>query len=304
MLHDLDTGFLAQTLKPAFQALGHNCTVLQTMNTYLEPNPTHIDHLLSTVDDTKPLIEIFKETDLFIIRTITDTTLRLSGVIPFISPHNTIWRVHGSELRERNIPYTLRTWRINLHNKEPLLVGHSDPSLFPLYRQNTITCIERPCAFDTFPRKRTNKQQPFALTTPTNFARKGTQPLIDNWKSHIPLQVLHGASRKEVLQTKARASYLIDNTDPPPNAGFYGMNSVEAWFYKIPVFSKYYPMDEVTVPNISKLIINSDNSNVQHNIEQYSPDNKQLNYARNFALSTHDPLTIAKQYTLLLSYIQ
>ena len=36
MMHDLDTGFLAATLKPAFEKLGHDCVVMQTLKTYLE----------------------------------------------------------------------------------------------------------------------------------------------------------------------------------------------------------------------------------------------------------------------------
>jgi len=304
MLHDLDTGFLAATLKPAFQALGHNCTVLQTLTTYLEEPATHIDHQLNQMNDEEilSLKEIYKDTDLFIIRSISDLTLRLSGILPFINTHNTIFKVHGSELRERNVPYSLRTWRINWCNKEPLLVGPRDPSLFPLYRKNTITHIERPCAFNTFPKKKQNKEHPFALTTPTNIERKGTQSLLDTWKSAIPLQVLHGASRREVLKLKSQASFYIDNIGSYKH-GPYGMNSVEAFFFKIPVFSTYNPIDTAICPQLPSLIHNTNKDSIQKDIESYTIDRKQLNFAYSYALSTHNPLTIASQYIALHHYL-
>lgn len=304
MLHDLDTGFLAATLKPAFQTLGHTCTVLQTITTYLEEPATHIDHLLSTfsTEDIKQLIPIYKDTDLFIIRSVTDITLRLSGILPFLNKNNTIFKVHGSELRERNVPYSLRTWRINWHNKEPLLIGPRDPSLFPLYKQNTITHIERPCAFDTFPRKNQNRETPFALTTPTNIARKGTQSLIDTWKSKIPLQVIHGVSRKEALHTKAQASYYIDNIGAYKH-GPYGMNSVEAWFYKIPVFSNYNPIDEAIEPHLKDLITHSTINNIQQNIEHWHFSKHYYDRVKKYAITTHNPLSIAQQYIHTSSYI-
>ena len=296
MLHDLDTGFLAATLKPTFEALGHTCTVLQTLETYLEEGSTHIDILLKDLEDASSLRPIFKDTDLFFLRTVSDTTLKLTGVLPYITPHNIMFKIHGSELRERNVPYTLKTWRINWHNKEPLLCGPRDPSLFPLYRENTITHIERPCAFDTFPKRRRNKKQPFALTTPTNIERKGTQSLLDNWKSGIPLRVVHGVSRREVLKWKSQASYYIDTIGNPTHAGPYGMNSVEAWFYKIPVFSTYSPIDMVIEPLLPSLIHHVKENTVRNRIEDYIENKKQLNEARTYALHTHDPMTIAQQY--------
>ena len=304
MFHDLDTGFLSATLKPAFQALGHTCTVIQTLTTYLEEPATHIDYQLNTMTDEAiaQLTTIYKETDLFIIRSVTDLTLRLSGILPYLNKHNTIFKVHGSELRERNVPYSLRTWRINWHNKEPLLCGPRDPSLFPLYHKNTITHIERPCAFDTFPRKNTNKEQPFALTSPTNIERKGTQSLIDNWKSHIPLQVLHGVSRIEALKMKAQASYYIDNIGSYKH-GPYGMNSVEAWFYKIPVFSNYNPIDEVIVPELSELVYNTKDSNMWMHLEDLVHRPERLNHAYKYALHTHSPHTIALQYIGIYNHI-
>ena len=304
MLHDLDTGFLAATLKPAFQAQGHTCTVIQTITTYLEEPATHIDYQLNQMTDEQILAlkDIYKETDLFIIRSVTDLTLRLSGILPYINQHNTLFKVHGSELRERNVPYSLRTWRINWHNKEPLVVAPRDSSLVPLYRKNTITHIERPCAFNTFPKKRTNKEQPFALTTPTNIERKGTQSLLDTWKSTIPLQVLHGAPRTEVLKLKSQASFYIDNIGSYKH-GPYGMNSVEAFFFKIPVFSTYNPIDTAVCPQLPSLIHNTTNNTIQEDIESYTIDRKQLNYAYSYALSMHNPLTIASQYIALYHYI-
>jgi len=297
MLHDLDTGFLAATLKPAFEQLGHKCTVLQTLITHLEGDPTHIDHLMceKSNEEIHALKQVFKDTDLFILRTLSDVTLKYSGVLPYVTKDNTIWRVHGSELRERNVPYTLKTWRINWYNKEPVIVGPRDPSLIPLYRGNVITQIERPCAFDTFPKRRRNKKEPFALTTPTNLERKGTQKLIDNWKSEIPLQVIHGVSRQEALKYKSQASYYIDNIGSYKH-GPYGMNSVEAWYYRIPVFSNYSYIDEAIVPELPDMIQWVDRIFLKSELDLYILDNKQLNYARKYALHTHDPIRIAKQY--------
>ncbi len=300
MFHDLDTGFLAATLKPAFEALGHTCTVIQTMTTYLDPESTHVDHLLNSMtnEQIRALTKIYKETDMFLIRSVSDLTLRLSGILPFLTRDNTIYRVHGSELRERNVPYSLRTWRINWHNKEPIVVGPKDPSLIPLYRQNTITDIERPRAFNTFPRRRRNTKQPFAVHTSTNLEKKGTNLLIDAWKSKIPLQVVHGVSLQESLRLKSQASYCIDNIGDYQH-GSYHMTSVEAWFYKIPVFARYELLDEVLVPSLKDMIVSSSIDTVQQNIQQYVPDPKQLSHARSFALRTHDSLTIAQQYVSL-----
>jgi hypothetical protein len=301
MLHDLDTGFLAATLKPAFEKLGHKCTVIQTLSTYLEGEPTHIDHMMSTMsnDEIHALKDIFKNTDLFIIRSITDFTLKHSDVLDYTTPHNTVFKVHGSELRERGVPYTMKTWRMNWYNKEPVVCGPRDPSLIPLYRENTITHIERPCAFDTFPKRRRNTKRPFALTTPTNIERKGTQYLIDNWSSDIPLQILHGTSREQVLRAKSQCSYYIDNIGSYAH-GPYGMNSVEAWYYKVPVFSTYNPMDEVVCPELPELIYYTEQHTIQAEVEDRFTSKKQLNYARKYALHTHDPDTIAQQYTTVV----
>jgi len=306
MLHDLDTGFLASTLKPAFQALGHTCTVCQTMTTYLDPEGKHVDYLLKdiTEDMHKQIIQVFKETDLFIIRSITDSTLHIIGVLPYLNKHNTIYRVHGSELREKNVPYSLRTWRINWHNKEPIIVAPRDPSLFPLYRKNTITHIERPCAFDTFPKKHLTNDI-YALHTPTNPNKKGTYELIDkfNEQGTIQLRIVHGAPRQEILNLKAGASYFIDYLGSYEH-GPYGMNSVEAWFYKIPVFSVHKPIDYVLVPELHNLVHNSSLDTIQDNILHYTPDRKQLSFAKQYALTTHSPSTIASQYIALYHYIQ
>ena len=301
MLHDLDTGFMAATLKPAFEALGHTCTIVQTLTTYLESDTSHIDHLLTETEDLEPLKEVFKETDLFILRAITDITLKGIGVLPYITPHNTIYKIHGSELRDRNIPYSLRTWRINWYNKEPLVCGCRDPSLFSLYRKNSMQHIERPCAFDTFPKRRRNKKTPFALHTPTNIPKKGTQLLTDTWKSHIPLHIVSGVSRTDALKMKTQASYYIDNLGP--FSGMYCMNSVEAWYYRIPVFSRYSNMDMAVCPELPDLVHNTTEKTIQNDIENYEPDKKQLNNARKYALHTHDPKRIAQQYINLAKEI-
>jgi len=299
MLHDLDTGFLASTLKPAFQQLGHQCTVIQTLTTYLEEPATHIDHLLKNYNESmhKELQHVFKETDYFILRSINDYTLHTTGVLPYINQHNTVFKVHGSELREKQVPYTLRTWRTNWHNKEPILLAPRDPSLYPYYRNNTYTHIERPCNFSIFPKKK-QIQPPYAITCPTNLEKKGMEWItnkVPNWNIPIPLQAIHGVQRHHALEAKSGASYYIDNIGSYQH-GPYGMNSVEAWFYKIPVFSNYSHIDEAIEPRIKELIIHSTKDTLQQNIISYQEDKKQLHNAYSYALSTHNPLSIASQY--------
>lgn len=301
-LHDLDTGFLASTLKPALQSLGHTVTVLQTLVTYLEEPQHHIDYLLKdhNPDMENELKTVFSETDYFILRSISDYTLHTIKVLPYINQHNTIFKVHGSELREKNVPYSLRTWRTNWHNKEPILLAPRDPSLLPLYHKNTYTHIERPCNFSIFPRKNTNTEQPFAITTPTNIQRKGTQSLIDNWKSKIPLHIAHGVSRIQALKHKAQASFYIDNIGSYAH-GPYGMNSVEAWFYQIPVFSNYSNLDLALVPRLHEYIIHSTQDTIQSNIDSYTSNKSALKHAKHYAFHTHNPTTIAQQYIHTLS---
>jgi len=301
MLHDLDTGFLAATLKPAFEALGHHCTVLQTIKTYLEGEGKHIDYLLSTIPDNEipSLTDIYKQTDFFIVRSITDFTLRIIGVLPFLNQKNMIFKVHGSELREKRVPYSLRTWRINWHGKEPLLCGPRDPSLFPFYRENTITHIERPCDSSLMP-KRQVQDPPFALHTPTNMQRKGTQELLDTFTKQgtLQLEILSGISRQEVLQRKAQASFFIDHIGSYPH-GPYGMNSVEAWYMRLPVWSNYTPIDTVVCPELPTLSYKFNIDTIAHNMKDYIPDKKHLATAYRYAHSVHDPLRIAQQYLSL-----
>lgn len=305
MLHDLDTGFLAATLKPAFERQGHTVSVLQTITTQLENDTSHIDILLSNLQEDHPaqLKTIFENTDFFILRSLTDTTLRLTGVLPYITPQNTIWRVHGSEMRERNVPYSLRTWQINWHHKEPILVGPRDPSLMPLYHKNTVTTIERPCNFAIFPHRRV--KDIYALHTPTRVEKKGTQQLFDNFNKQgsIPLHIISGSPRDEILKWKAGASFFIDYLGSY-NQGPYGMNTVEAWYYNIPVLSQYKPMDVVMCPEVERFVIHATVDTIPSLIKDPDIiDRKTLRDARNYALTVHNPQTIAKQYLSLAKHI-
>ena len=299
MLHDLDIGFLASTLKPVFQALGHQCTVIQSTPTYLDrDNLKHVDIMFSSHEDLARIHEIFKDTDFFIIRAYGDALLHAVDIGHYADRHNAIFKVHGGELRYTDIPYSLKTWRIDWHGREPLLCGSRDPSLLPHYRQNVFTHIERPCDMSKIPRKNT-VSPPFAITTPTNPERKGTQLLIDNWKStSIPLRVVSGVSRTEALQEKSHASYCIDRLGPDIH-GPYNMNSVEAWLLKIPVFSHYTHLDVASVPELPDLIHLVDEHTIQSTIESYIPDKQALSRAYSYAKKTHNPLSIAQQYLSL-----
>ena len=301
MIHDLDTGFLAATLKPAFEKLGHTCTNVQTVTTYLDGDAPHIDYLMSAMSNQEilDLKHVFKETDMFIIRSVTDLALKACGALPYITPDNSVYRVHGSELREKGVPYTLKTWRIDWYKKEPIVIAPRDHSLMPLLRGRVITDIERPCAFDTFPKRRRDKKRPFALTSPTNIEKKGTQYLLDNWKSPIPLQVIHGKPRSEVLDYKRKCSYYIDNIGEYAH-GPYCMNAVEAWYYRVPVFQRIHHLDLALCPEVERLLHHSTYDTIQANVENHEHDKKELNFARKYALHTHDPIRIAKQYTKVI----
>ncbi len=300
MMHDLDTGFLAQTLKPAFIELGHDCVIIQTTNTGLEPNTDHIDYLLKDMndEDIDLLKDEFEDTDFFILRSISDFTLKASGVIRYTNKNNTIYRVHGSELREKNVPYSLRTWMIDWYGKEPMVVGPRDPSLMSKYKGNVITHIERPLNFSIMPKKR--KKGHYALTTPTNLSKKGTDELMDIWghDREIPLYVLSGHTREEALKYKAGCSYYIDRLGEYEH-GPYGMNSVEAWYLKIPVFTQFTDMDMVMCPELPSLVIWVDEDSVYSVIKHHGIDKKALNYAYEYAINTHNPIVIAGQYVAL-----
>ena len=301
-VHDLDTGFLAATLKEPLQKLGHNVKIVQTLITQIEgEQSSHIDihtGALKTDADFQQVQEVFRETEFFIIRSISDVALRTLKVFDHANHTNAIYKVHGSELREQGNPYSLTAWRTLPH---PLVVcGPRDPSLIPLYRGNVITHIERPCDFDIFP-KRKAESPPFALHTPTNPARKGTQSLKDSWKNKdIPLEIMSALPRAQILKRKSQASFYIDNAGDYAH-GPYGMNSVEAWFYKIPVFSTYSHIDTVLCPELEYLVYNIKNINA---LNDHAYDSKRMNKCKQYAITTHNKHTIAKQYIALAYHLK
>ena len=301
-LHEIDTGFMAATLKPAFERLGHHCTVMQGWKTHIEPNLNHVDYLLSEVDDTTILKREFEATDLFIIRA-TDALMYDTGVIPYLTAHNTIFRLHGYDLLELNRPYSLTTWRINLFNKHPFICTYNDPTFIGRLHGN-VFYIERPMNFDILPRRK-KTDEVFALMSPTNMYKKGAQALSKTWKSNgITLKIIANTTRTEVLELKAQASYMIDNVEPNYDGGPYGMNSVEAWYMRIPTFSRYHPWSTIVCPELPLLTHNVTLDNVQQTIEEYEVDKRQLKYAHDYALRTHDPVHIAQQYITLKEGIE
>jgi len=306
MLSDLDTGGLAAILKPAFQKLGHDVTVMQTVKTYLDGEGEHIDFLMGQMpNEDFPLLEDeFKEADLFIIRTVTDFTLKATKVLGYLNKHNTIYRIHGSELRENRVPYTMRTWMINWFGNEPVVVGPRDPSLFKYYEGNVITHIERPMNIELLKTIEVRERGIHAVTTPTNMYRKGADLLIEKWKNKkVSLQVLSGVSREEALEAKAGASYYVDRVGEYEH-GPYGVNSIEAWFLRVPVFSQYSDMDVVVCPELPKLVNYVNIDNIEKVINKYKRDDIALDFAYEYAMNTHHPLIIAQQYIALAKAIQ
>jgi hypothetical protein len=82
------------------------------------------------------------------------------------------------------------------------------------------------------------------------------------------------------------------------------MNAVEAWYLKVPVFSKYSHYDQVLCPELRYLIYKSLPSNVEQIVHDYEPSTGQLNYAKEYAITTHNAHTIANQYISLYHSLQ
>lgn len=299
MLHELDTGFMAATLKPAFQSLGHTCTIVQGWDTFLESDTSHIDHLLKDmpISAKQSLVDVFKETDLFIVRA-GDQLMRETGALPYLNQDNMVYRLHGHDLTALGRPYALRSWRINWHGKEPFVVTYKDPTFLP-HLQTPPIYIERPINLSIIPRKR-RSTPPFALSSPSGMVRKGPQALVDIWKKGpLELKVISHTTREEVLALKSKASFFIDNVSTEYKGGPYGMNSVEAWLLGIPVFSQYSRLSEVVCPQLPNLVHNVSLETVQQTILDHIPTKKALSYTKHYALSVHDPIRIAKQYISL-----
>jgi hypothetical protein len=299
-LHELDTGFMAATLKPAFEKLGHECIIMQGWNSFLEgENIDHIDYLLSEMpkEDKQLLLDEFEDTDLFILR-CGDDLMRGVGVIPYVNSNNSVYRLHGHDITHLGRPYKLKTWRIDWYGNEPTVVTYKDPTFIPHLKSVPIY-IERPINIDIIPKKRRGKEV-FALTTPSNYSRKGADTLLEEWiPGDIKLTILSGTDREEVLALKKKCSYFIDNLNEDFNGGPYGMNSVEAWIIGIPVFSRYTTICEVMCPELPRLVHNVTASTVQEAINNYEYNRKDILFAKRYALDTHSAINIAKQYIAL-----
>lgn len=297
---DADTGFLAGTLKSHFIKLGHDCVVMQLLRTTIN---THTDYVDYWVAETEPHIlrEEWSDTDFFVIRS-TDKVLYASGILDYLTATNMIYKLHGTDLLGYNYPYSMRTWNINWYGKEPWVVANNDIASYYRFKDKVITTIERPMNFDILPKKKT-KYPKYALCSPTDMNKKGGDMLMNTWRKTIPLQIISGVSREEVLQYKAGCSYFIDNVDKRYRSGPYGMNSVEAMYMGIPVFSYYDDIHRVICPNISRLIHKVELDTVEDIINGYSYNRKDIEYAKRYVYDIHNPTTIAEQYIALFEYI-
>jgi len=251
-------------------------------------------------EDNTKLIEHFKDTDLFILRA-GDALLHDSGALPFITQHNSIYRLHGHDLTFLGRPYALKAWRINWHNKQPQIVTYPDPTFLPHFKTPPIY-IERPIDLSIIPKKRAANGH--ALTTPSSMEKKGGDLLLKHWKTkNIKLDIVSCMDRATALNAKAKCSYFIDNVNDAFKGGPYGMNSVEAFLLNKPVFSQYTHISSAVCPALSKLVHHVTIQNVQDTIESFIPDKQQLRYAKQYALRVHDPLTIAQQYIALAQHL-
>lgn len=306
MIHELDVGFFASTMRMAFENLGHEVCVVQGFKTYLEEEP-NIDYLLDlkvgiSANELKRDLE---ETDFFILRFLSDMTLHTLQIPNYAGAKNSIYKVHGSEMRDRNIPYSLSTWHLEWYHNEPVVCGPRDWSLKDRYQSGVITHIERPLDFGLIPNRRRRTDVPHAITTPTSIYKKGTELLMDAWKhcpKELPLKVVQGVSRRECLIEKAKASLYIDRLGTYEH-GPYGMNSAEAWHMKIPVFSQIRPWDNVFCAELPNLVTHVDKFTIVDMVKQFvedpKPFKKQAGYAHKYVKRVHDPKTIAKQYIAL-----
>lgn len=304
MIHEFDVGFFAATMRKAFENLGHEVCVVQGYKTYLEEEP-NIDYLLDdpngvSMDDVERELE---STDFFILRFLSDVALKSIGVPKYAGARNAIYKVHGSEARDRNIPYRLSTWHLEWYHNEPTVCGPRDWSLKDIFQSGVITHIERPLDFDLIPRRKINV--PHAITTPTNIYKKGTELLMEAWKhcpKEFPLKVIQGVSRTECLAEKAKASLYVDRLGTYEH-GPYGMNSAEAWYMKMPVFSQFRPWDNVFCAELPKLVTNVDKFTIVDMVKKFledpKPFKKRAEYAYKYVKRVHDPKTIARQYIAL-----
>jgi hypothetical protein len=134
--------------------------------------------------------------------------------------------------------------------------------------------------------------------------RKGTQRLLDTFteEGKIELLILSGVSRQECLKHKAQASFFIDHLGSYPH-GPYGMNSIEAMYYSIPVWSNTRHIDLAIEPTLPNLVRPFNITTIAEEIHSYEADKKQLRLARNYALDTHDKHKIAQQYVDLAQWV-
>jgi hypothetical protein len=309
MIHELDIGFFAATMRKEFERMGHEVCVIQGYKSYLDDETPKIDYLINEMDKL-PLAKVqheFAETDFFILRFLSDTTIKTLGIPKFAGMNNSIYKVHGTELRQRNIPYGLLAWHLEWYHNEPTVCGPRDWSLKDFYKSGVVTHIERPLDFSIIPKR--VQDFPHAMSSPTNTYKKGTELLAEAWKncpSEFPLQVVTGVTRKQCLAEKAKASLYIDRLGTYEH-GPYGMNSAEAWHMKIPVFSQYRNWDVAFCADLPELVTNVNEftlvENVKDFIENPKSYRKQTDYAYKYVKQVHDPKIIARQYIALAEEI-
>jgi len=304
MIHELDVGFFASTMRKTFEDLGHEVCVIQGYKTYLEEE-TKIDYLLSDENGISltDLEKSLQSTDFFILRFLSDHSIKALNLSNYTNASNCIYKVHGSEMRENHIPYSLLTWHLEWYHNQPTVCGPRDWSLKDIYQSGAVTHIERPLDFDLIPKK--VDDIPHAITTPTNTYKKGTDELIEAWQhcpEELPLKVVAGVSRRECLEEKSKASLYIDRLGNYEH-GPYGMNSAEAWLMKIPVFSQIRKWDNVFCAELPELVTHVDKFTIVEQVKDFvaNPNSykKQIEYANRYVKRVHNPETIARQYIAL-----
>jgi hypothetical protein len=308
MIHELDVGFFAATMRPYFEELGHEVCTIQGEQTYLDKymGESKIDYLLTNEFSIESIKKELQSADFFILRFCGDAILEHLQIPDYAGKNNCIYKVHGSELRDEDQPYSLSHWLMEWYRNEPVVTGPRDWSLMPKYRGNVVTTIERPLDFGLIPKPKPNSP-PFAITCPTSAYKKGTKELAEAMAhSPLPLKVLQGVPRNVCLGEKSKASIYIDRLGVYEH-GPYGMNSAEAWAMHIPVFSQIRKWDTIFCPELEDIITPVDAYTLLGEIRNYIEDTKpymqKTNKAYRYVKEVHDPRRIAKQYMALAEEI-
>ena len=301
LIHEQDIGFFASTMRKQWERMGHEVVVIQGYRSQIDDN-AKVDYLLAEEGNLMPenvakIKKELSETDFFILRFIGDELINYLKLQNYIDNRNSIYKVHGSELRERGLPWSLQVWNLDLYHKEPIVVGCYDWSLIDKYKGPHITCIERPLDFEIMPRKY-KPEEPYVIHTPTGRYKKGTDELIPYLEgARLPYKIVENTPRNECLKIRAGSMLSIDQFGEGyvQQYGPYGMNTVESWYMSIPVIGARRVWDYVFHPEVRAFHIPVDKYNIAQVLADFKEDPKPFEKNK-YVKRAHNPTMIAQQY--------